>query len=273
MNKEELVNEDIRTADNYNKVNPMLLLHLIKDQVIIKENPLFYSSKNTILLKDNKVVLVLREPAFSGLAGKLSINETADILFQEQGKELLAFLSIFSGRLYELRSKYYFDLLPAGYAERTKNSLIGYHYPKSFRYKEAVHKNKSIHDLRTMLQYKFGSNNCFVIQRHKMVECKPTNKYILGNILLGAKALVRDLEIHCYFNSIQEMEQNSELLKDLSFLIPIYSPFYTVKIYITGNWRICLGEYKLGSGEQKERNKNFYDFYDENYPHQDIDII
>lgn len=259
-NKEqEVLQEKLETID-YDLINSLVLLHY-KNNIKIIEDPLFYSSKNSMILKEGQLCLILREPAFSGLEGKLNLDQTANILFQENGRYLLDFLSIFSGRLYELRSKYLFKLLPTGYAEKVKNNLIGYHYPTLFRSKIVIGRNKSLYEMQFILEEKFGKNNIFLVTKHKMANCTPT-ALILGEILLGNKILVKNLEIHCYFTSLKDLDNKSELLSNLKALAPIYSPFYTIKTYINNSMKIILGEYALGVAEEKARNKRLYHSYD-----------
>jgi hypothetical protein len=262
--EKEKLEKKLKILD-YNSINSLIVLYYEKNVKII-EDPLFYSSKNSIISEKNQLYLILRECAFSGLEGKIKLDETANILFEENGRYLLNFLSIFSGRLYELRSKYLFSLLPTGYAEKMKNNLIGYHYPESFRSNKVIGRNKSIHEMKEILEEKFGKNNLFLVTKYKLVNCYLNkSNLILGNILLGSKILVKNLEIHCYFYSLDDMNNKKELIYNLRCLAPIYSPFFTIKTYINNEMKILLGEYALGMGEQKTRNKRLYAFYDETH--------
>ena len=262
-------------ALEYELIDPLILLHYHKNIKIV-EDPLFYSSKNSIIAKEGEISLILRESAFSGLEGKLHFDQTSNILFSKNGRYLLDFLSIFSGRLYELRSKYLFDLLPTGYAKKIKNSLIGYHYPEIFRSKKVIGRYKGIHEIKNILEETFGINNIFILTKYKMVNCYLKKNHlwgVLGNVLLGGKLLVKNLEVHFYFNSLLELNSKRELLNSLKILLPIYSPFYTIKTYINNEVKIKLGEYVIGYGQQKTRNKRLYHSYDETHVFLDSNTL
>lgn len=239
---------------NYNKVfiHPIYLINNPKlyGPLIIIENPNFDNSKLEIV----ENTIYIKEHTFTGLRGTLSLDTSSYINNSIFKKKILEFLSIFSGRLFELRNKYIYKYLPSpnSYVKNFFDNCCGFNLKAllnienidSLPYKYLFNKNKNIYNLQKVLE--IYTKEIIIINKNSYLnkyEIFQQNKK-LGEIYLSKNIFIISLLIKIQVNSYVKLENLLKSENYIKYIIDYYTEKYTIKYYIKKE-KILLKSYVL----------------------------
>lgn len=213
-----------------------------KPHMNIIEAPTFH----TAALEYDDKYIYLRQECFTGLKGVLSFNTTMNIIRSPDKLDILKFLSIFSGRLLQLRAKYTLQLMAhsKGYAGEFIQSLGGYNSIPSIPSQYFTRKNKTLYDLRKVLKI-FTKGEVYV---HKydfnIIDHHIPQKKMLGALVLGERMAIRATSIRIYLPNYQSFISIVKQEKTLIYLVEYYTNSYKLSFEIPRE-KILLGNYLL----------------------------
>jgi hypothetical protein len=253
--KNQLISSINNIFNNHNKIfiHPIYIINnpKLSQQFTIIEKPNFDNSKMEIV--DNTIYI--KENTFTGLRGTLSLDTTSYITNSSYKEKILNFLSLFSGRLFELRYIYLYKYLPSpdSYVKKFFNNccganldpLINTNNVTSIPYKYLLNKNKNIDNLKKVLEIYTKGNifikkyHCFFLTNYRIIQQSKK----LNEIYLGEKIPVVGIMIKIFLNNYLYLQS---LLKDVN--VPYIIDYFTEKyslIYYIKKEKILLKSYVL----------------------------
>lgn len=234
----------LKLFNNQKESLHILFLIYIKPQINITEDPSF-STGATVY---NNGAIRLRKHCFTGIKGALSLTTTEAILQSPMKDDFLKFLSIFSGRILQLRSKYVLNLLPhqKGYGGNFLKNLAGFNALPLLPIQYFIAKNKSISNLKNALT--FYTKGKVKIAKYKGISIRHNNKqnYHLGSLCLGKKIPIMATNVNIYFNSYEHMINNIKNINDIYYILEYYTTNFSLSFQISTE-KILLKNYYLSS--------------------------
>jgi hypothetical protein len=242
MKHQHIIN-NIAQIFNFEKyMNIFYIIYLRKNTKII-EQPTFH----TATIEYKKDTIYLRQYCFTGLKGTLSLDITMEILNSPLKDKILYFLSIFSGRLLQLRSHYLLKLSPLenSYSDNFIKTLGGFHIESNIPDKFFLYKNKNIYNLKQILHLII--HGTIHIQKHIIFIIKHNNiqDRRLNFLLIGHKVFVTGINIIIYCINYQNI-LNIIYTPLLHQTIQSFSLIYRLKFYCAKE-KIKLNHYILSA--------------------------
>ena len=256
--KNQLIYNSIQNIfKNHNKIfiHPIYLINNPKlyGSIKIMESPNFDNSKLEII----EDTIYIKEHTFTGLRGVLSLDTTSYINQSILKNKILKLLSVFSGRLFELRYIYLYKYLPSpnSYVKTFFNNCCGFNLEKlvtvenneaSIPYRYLLNKNKNLDNLKRVLEIFtkgeiiLNKYYCFFLNDHKIVK---QNKK-LNSIYLGEKIPIVGNLINIYMKNYLALEGLFKKEKDLVYVIDYFTQKYMFQYYIKKE-KILLKSYVL----------------------------
>jgi hypothetical protein len=232
--------EKIANSSSEEMLNLLFIIYL-KPHMEILESPSFHTAS----VEYKKNVILLRKYCFTGFAGSLSLETTLDIMHSNQKIFLLKFLSIFSGRLLQLRTQYILNLLPHsnGYGSKFLKSLSGYGTNKKIPFKYLINKNRNLYNLKKVLEILIGPCEILIKKYEvKNISHRNPQKKTLGDLCLGKKVNLIATGILIHLKSYQDFLHLD--LNEIHTSIDFFTSAYKLKFYIPPE-KIQLKNYLL----------------------------
>ena len=138
--------------------------------IYLINNPLYNNFKiiESVSFDNSKLEIMensifIKEYTFTGLRGTLSLNSSNYINNSDYKNKIIEYLSLFSGRLFQLRYEYLYKYLPVpnNYVKKFFNNCCGFNMENllnihnndfSIPYKYLLNKNKNIENLKNILK-------------------------------------------------------------------------------------------------------------------------
>ena len=192
--------------------------------------------------------IYLRQYCFTGLKGALSWEHTADILQSKYKKEILEFLSIFSGRLLQLRSNYTLKFLPHPHSHSMDflQTISGFNRRENLPITSFISKNKNINNLKYLLELLTAQT--ISIEKYYIISVKHQNApdRRLGFLCLGTHIPIPSIKIIIFCNSYGALIETIKKHTLINNLIEFYTTNFIIKFSITKT-EILLKNYYLSS--------------------------
>lgn len=244
----------VNNVFNKNKIRLIHPIYLINNKSYndIIENPNFDNSKIEIINNN----ICFKENTFTGLRGTLALKHTHYIMNHENKQEILQFLSIFSGRLFELRNIFLFKYLPLqnGYVDNFLKNFCGFNYIDSIPLRYFLSKNKNIFNLKLGLIYLLNNKEnlaksihitkffCSLLDNiNVMPQSKKLNSFFLGKNIYSSSLLIEIYLIN-YNAFIKSFDDQT----NIKFFISNFIEIFKIKFYIP-KIKILLKNYRISN--------------------------
>lgn len=239
-NHEILCNSLKKFFANENKIfiHPIYLINNPKlfEKLSIIESPNFDNSKLEII----KNTIYIKEHTFTGLRGTLSLNITNYINHSDFKNKILNFLSLFSGRLFELRNKYIYKYLPSpeSYVKNFFNNCCGFNNDyllndENIHYKYLLNKNKNIYNLKVLLE-NYTKSKLMIFKYYRFFENYTNVKQNkqLSFLYLGNKFPTIGLLIKFYVNNYLELQNLLKIENNINYILEYFTKNHVCKYYL-----------------------------------------